>query len=319
MRCTSPDVPASCSAISGATGLTYIPTTEDARHTIVYQNTVSDSDGETAADSQPTIELGAEGGGGSSSTTTTTTNSSSTTNNSSLSENLSNEALTIARGAANGSPASDQASLSVHWAANAHASSLKVPYKHRTRAEGRLVASDGQPIAGAVIEVIATPSSPGKAPYREGTVKTAGDGTFVLDTQVKKPSRTLTFQYRSHVNDVSLAAEAQLSLGVPVPISLSIKPRTVSRGSTIRMTGSVPGPIPSGGKQIVLQALALGVRGARWQTFNVVHTSHSGRFRASYRFRFSGPARYGIRASSRFEQDYPYLANTSKTTLVREH
>ena len=91
-----------------------------------------------------------------------------TTNNSSSNESLSNEALAIARGAANGSPASDQASLSVHWAAGAHTSSVKWLYTHRTRAEGRLVASDGQPIAGASVQVIATPSSPGTAPIRKG-------------------------------------------------------------------------------------------------------------------------------------------------------
>jgi hypothetical protein len=85
------------------------------------------------------------------------------------------------------------------------------------------------------------------------------------------------------------------------------------------MSGSVPAPIPSGGKQIVLQALALGVRGAKWQTFNVVRTSKKGVFRASYRFRFAGPARYRIRAFSRYEQDYPYLASTSPTTLIKEH
>ena len=149
-------------------------------------------------------------------------------------------------------------------------------------------------------------------------MKTAGDGTFVFDTNVKRSSRTLTFEYKSHANDMSLAAQAQLNIGVPVPITLKISPRTVRKGSTIRMTGSVPGPIPSLGKQIVFQALALGVRGAKWQTFNVVRTSKKGSFKASYRFRFSGPARYRIRAVSRFEQDYPYQANTSTPTLVRE-
>ena len=224
----------------------------------------------------------------------------------------------IARGAANGSPASDQANLAVRWTANAHASSVKVSYRHHSRAVGRLSASDGQPIAGATIQVQAVPSSPGVASYLEGTVKTADDGTFVFDTNANEPSRTLVFQYKSHANDLSLAAQAQLTVSVPVPISLRIRPRTVRRGSTIRMNGSVPGPIPSGGKQIVLQALALGVRGAKWQTFNVVHTNRKGVYRATYKFRFAGPAHYRIRAASRFEQDYPYLANTSPTTLIKE-
>jgi hypothetical protein len=168
------------------------------------------------------------------------------------------------------------------------------------------------------VQVVGVPSSPGLASYSEGSVTTAGDGTFVFDTRSRRSSRTLEFEYKSHVNDLSLAAEASLSVEVPVPISLKVTPRTARRGSRIAMTGSVPAPIPADGKQIVLQALAVGVRGAKWQTFNVVRTSKSGRFKASYRFRFAGPARYRIRAVSRFEQDYPYLANNSPTTLVKE-
>jgi hypothetical protein len=317
-----------CSAISGATASTYTLTSEDAHHTIAYQNTVSDNDGQTVADSQPTLEVteapAAGGscsggcqqqGGGSSSTTnnTTTTFSSSSSN-----ESLSNEALAIARGAANGSPASDQARLDVHWIASASASSVRTIYTRRSRAQGRLVASDGQPIAGALLTVVATPTSPGYASFVEGTVTSAADGTFVFDTQARRPSRTLTFEYKSHVNDVSLAAQAQLSVGVPAPISLRVSPRSVRRGSVIRMSGSVPVPIPAGGKQIVLQALAAGVHGAKWQTFNVVRTNSRGRFRASYRFRFAGPARYRIRAITHTEQDYPYLPSTSTPTLIKE-
>jgi hypothetical protein len=316
LRCTSSAIPSSCEPISGATGTTYTPTGEDAHHTIVYENAASDNDGQTAAYSGPTTEItGAEGSSTSTQTLTTTVLSSSSSTN----ESLSNEALAIARGAANGSPASDQARLDVHWISSASASSVRTTYTRRSRAQGRLVASDGQPIAGALLTVVATPASPGYQSFVEGTVRTVGDGTFVFDTQARRPSRTLTFEYKSHVNDLSLAAQAQLSVGVPAPISLRVRPRTVRRGSVIRMSGSVPTPIPTAGKQIVLQALAVGVRGAGWQTFNVVRTNRKGQFRGKYRFRFPGPARYRIRALTRYEQDYPYLASTSKSTLVYEH
>lgn len=342
LRCSSPG---NCSAIPGATSTTYTPVAADKGYTIEYENSVEDAHKhKKTATSAPTVAVaeapgsggscaGQEGcqqggtggnggnggsGGSGSGTTSTTTNNSSTTNNAS-GESLSAEALAIARGAANGSPVSDQANLSVHWAAGASASSVKVSFVRRSRAVGRLVASDGQPISGAVLQVMADPSSPGLASFLEGTVKTAGDGTFTFDTNAKRPSRTLIFEYKSHANDVSLAAQAQLTVGVPVPISLKISPRSVSKGSTIHMTGSVPSPVPAGGKQIVFQALALGVRGAKWQTFNVVRTTKAGKFKASYRFRFSGPARYRIRAVSRFEQDYPYLANTSASALIKEN
>jgi len=347
MRCSGSGT--GCSAIAGASASTYTLTAADKGYTIEYGSSVEDAKKHKASStSAPTIVVteapasggcatepgcvqggnGGKGGNGGNGTDggnggtgagggTSTTNNSSTTTNSS-SESLSNEALLVARGAANGSPASDQATIAVHWLASASASSVKVAYTRAARAEGRLIGSGGQPIAGAVVQVMGVPSSPGLAAYSEGSVTTAADGTFMFDTRGKRSSRTLEFEYKSHVNDLSLAAEASLNVNVPVPISLKVTPRSVGRGSRIRMTGTVPAPIPAGGKQIVLQALALGVRGAKWQTFNVVRTSQSGRFKASYRFRFAGPARYRIRAVSRYEQDYPYLANNSPTMLVRE-
>lgn len=46
-----------CSPIPGTTGTTYAPTSSDAGYYIVYQNTVSDRDGTTIAESQPTLAV----------------------------------------------------------------------------------------------------------------------------------------------------------------------------------------------------------------------------------------------------------------------
>jgi hypothetical protein len=46
-----------CSAIAQATGLTYQPQAADVGYYLVYANTVSDSDGSTTADSQPTLAV----------------------------------------------------------------------------------------------------------------------------------------------------------------------------------------------------------------------------------------------------------------------
>jgi DNA-binding beta-propeller fold protein YncE len=46
-----------CSPISGANAQTYTLTAQDANHVIVYENTASDSDGQTAAGSQQTLEV----------------------------------------------------------------------------------------------------------------------------------------------------------------------------------------------------------------------------------------------------------------------
>jgi len=75
------------------------------------------------------------------------------------------------------------------------------------------------------------------------------------------------------------------------------------------------GPVPPGGKQLVLEARA---PGGAWLQFKVVRTNARGRFHAGYRFRFPGPARYQFRALSEPESDYPFAAGTSNVVGVRE-
>jgi hypothetical protein len=62
LRCS--DAAAShCSPIGNATGSTYVPAAEDVGYYLVYQNTVSDNDGSTTSDSQPTVAVTAPTGG----------------------------------------------------------------------------------------------------------------------------------------------------------------------------------------------------------------------------------------------------------------
>ena len=58
--------------------------------------------------------------------------------------------------------------------------------------------------------------------------------------------------------------------------------------------------------------------GSAWIQFKVVRTTARGRFRASYRFRFPGPARYQFRATSEPESDYPFAAGASNVVAVHE-
>ena len=88
------------------------------------------------------------------------------------------------------------------------------------------------------------------------------------------------------------------------------------RGQLIRFIGRLlGGPLPRGGKQIVLVARAS--RGA-WVRFNVVRSGRGGRFRATYRFQQPGVARYRFRALSLAEAAYPYLAGGSNVVAVRK-
>ena len=73
--------------------------------------------------------------------------------------------------------------------------------------------------------------------------------------------------------------------------------------------------MPSAGKQLVLEARS---PGSRWIQFKVVRTNRRGRFHASYRFRFPGPADYRFRAVSEPESDYPFAAGSSNVVAVHE-
>ena len=99
----------------------------------------------------------------------------------------------------------------------------------------------------------------------------------------------LTFRYRSHANDTIATASASVRLRVRAGVRLRIHPRHAKTGQAIRFDGRLlGGPLPRGGKQVVLMARAS--RGA-WVRFNVVRTDLHGRFRSVYRFRQPGAAR----------------------------
>ena len=89
-----------------------------------------------------------------------------------------------------------------------------------------------------------------------------------------------------------------------------------SVGHSIHFRGRLlGGPIPRGGKQLVLEARS---PGGSWIEFNVIRADAHGRYRASYRFKFPGPARYQFRVLSEAEADYPFAAGASNVVRVYE-
>ena len=129
-------------------------------------------------------------------------------------------------------------------------------------------------------------------------------------------SRTLSFAYRAHIGDALPVATRTLTLGVRAGVSLSVAPRTASVGRSIFFRGVLQGaPLPAGGKQLVLEARS---QGGAWIEFDVIRTGAHGRYRASYRFKFPGPARYQFRVLSKQEADFPFLEATSNVVAVKE-
>jgi hypothetical protein len=215
----------------------------------------------------------------------------------------------------NGSHASAGATLQVRWSATARAS-LAAPYGHAQTAVGRLAAPDGSPIAGATIQVLATPTSQGAHTRTLATPRSAPDGSFRVRLPASTPSSRLTFAYSSRSSQPLPDVTAALTLTIPARLTLKVTPRTSHAGGTIAFNGKLSGaPLPPGGKQLVLEARTLS---GPWRQFQVLSTASQGRYKARYRFRLAGPITYEFRAVSRQEADFPYATGASNVVRVRE-
>ncbi len=218
-------------------------------------------------------------------------------------------------GSPNGTNASVQARLSVRWTGTAKTSARGGFARPRTLS-GRLTTVGGAPISGAAIDVRATPAYAGAKPLTMVSPRTDVDGRFSVSVPAGTSSRTLRFAYRAHLDDARAAATGALRLVTRAGVALRVSPHTARAGSSIFFRGRLRGgPIPAGGKQLVLEARS---PGSAWIQFKVVRTDARGRYRASYRFKFAGPADYRFRVRSEAESDYPFAAGSSNVVGVHE-
>ncbi len=220
-----------------------------------------------------------------------------------------------ARGAANGSEASEQATLTASWkgARGVHVTSA---FGAAHTVQGRLTTAGGRPIANALIDISLMPAAAGAHPQALPAARTGADGSFALAPARTIPGGALRLSYRSHLGDALPVATRTLTLSVRAALRLHITPRVSAVGRTIHFSGRLLGaPLPPGGKQLVLEARS---PGGRWIEFNVIRSDARGAFHAGYRFRLPGPASYSFRALSNAEADYPYLAGASNVVGVRE-
>jgi hypothetical protein len=221
------------------------------------------------------------------------------------------------RGAANGDGASDAAKLTAHWGRRGSRTLLVSRFGRSHVVRGRLRTTDGAPIANAALDVVSkTTAVNARELVKRTGPRTGADGAWFVVLPRGVSSRDVTFRYRSHVNDTIASATASVRLRVRAGVHLAIHPRRARTGQAIRFSGRLlGGPMPRGGKQVVLMARAS--RGA-WVRFNVVRTDGRGRFRSVYRFRQPGRALYRFRALSLSEAAYPYLAGGSNVVKVRK-
>jgi hypothetical protein len=228
-------------------------------------------------------------------------------------------AITVANpppvGAPNGTNASTQANLAASWAGS-RKTGVAGGYGHAHTIAGRLTAPGGTPIAGAEIDCTAIPAYQGARAVAMACPRTGANGRFAVRVAGGVGSRTIRLAYRAHIGDALPAATRTLGLVVRAGVRLRVTPHTTRVGRSIRFTGALQGgPIPRGGKQVVLEARS---PGGPWIEFDVVRTNRKGRYRDSYRFKFPGPVDYRFRAVSEGAADYPYATGASNVVRVRE-
>jgi hypothetical protein len=205
--------------------------------------------------------------------------------------------------------------LVVHWATTARTAQVSA-YGRSQVVAGRLTGASGSPIGGATVQVLSTPAFQGARTKALTSVRTSGDGSFRLRLPASLPSTRLTFAYAANQGQAAPTVTAQLTLAVPARVFLKVAPKVSHVGGTIVFKGALSGgPLPPGGKQVILEARTLH---GPWRQFQVLSTAAKGRFKASYRFRLAGPIDYRFRAVCPHEADFPYGTGASPMVLVHE-
>jgi hypothetical protein len=217
-------------------------------------------------------------------------------------------------GPPNGTNASAQAALTVGWKGSKHERLLS-GFDEAHTIVGRLTGVGGTPIGGAQVSVLSTPDYAGARTAAMPSMRTSADGSFTLRLPAGMSSRMLSFDYSDDVGSPPVVTRA-LTLSVRAGVALEITPRTARVGRSIRFSGRLRGgPVPSGGKLLVLEARS---PGGAWLEFDVIRSDARGRFHASYTFKFSGPADYQFRVLCEAEADYPFATGASHVIRVYE-
>jgi hypothetical protein len=303
LRCDSDGT--NCVPIDGATGLSYTPRLDDVGHTLQFCVTGTNSGGSATSCAAPTpVVIAAHpstSGDGAASPADAGSPSTATPAPTGSGSGIASGS----RGAANGSPATDRAVLTVF--SSSRARTKKVKFGKRVRLDGRLVGPDGAPIAGAVLTVQTQTSMPGAAMADAARVVTGSDGRFSYVAPAG-PSRTVRFGYRSFSADNAFADTSDVQLLVSAGVTMKAKPRKVRNRHATVFTGRLLGrPIPRRGVVVDLQVFFR----KHWRTFAAPRTNRRGVYRFKYRF-MAGAATWKFRARVRADGRYPYAQGFTK-------
>ncbi len=186
----------------------------------------------------------------------------------------------------------------------------RVLFGESAQVAGRLVNPDGDGIAGAEVQVLAT--TPLGPEQLVGVVQTDAEGRYRY-TAAGTSNRTLRFVYAG--SSVILPAQSQLTMTVPAATELRVDRKRLRNGQAVTFTGPVRTlPTPPGGKLVEMQVRLPG----RWETFRTIRSDDAGQWSVRYRFRRTrGVQYYRFRARLPAEGSYPFIAGVSRVVTVR--
>jgi hypothetical protein len=192
-------------------------------------------------------------------------------------------------------------------------SSAQVGLRRGTVVRGRLRAFGGRPLGGREITVMQKVRADGTVPVPAGRALTGRDGRFRIAVPAGA-SRILTV-LSPGVGGLQ-AARRTLNLRVPWSSTLRIRPRSLSPGGRMRLSGRLRlrgVQLPRSGKRVELQAFDAG----RWRVFATTRAfGPRGTWRASYRFG-ARAGTYRIRVRIPYEGTVAFDRGYSRPVTVR--
>jgi hypothetical protein len=193
---------------------------------------------------------------------------------------------------------------------------LTVPFGTGAALNGRLVNADGAGLAGRTLRVVSRPSRGALRQAHVDTVGTGPHGGFGLRLAAGTSRRiAVDFPGDAHLE---AASRRPLTLRVRGGIDFKVVPDALHTEEAVRFSGRVRtlgAPLPRRGKLVAIQYYEAAA--GRWRPVLVTRTDHSGRFHASYRFRYiSGAASIRLRAAALPEEHWPYALGASPPTTI---
>ncbi len=190
-------------------------------------------------------------------------------------------------------------------------SSLHVPFGRPVPIHGLLMTTQGIPLAGQTVRILAAADN-GGGPFAEAArARTTDDGQWHAQLPAG-PSRVIRVVYEGSSTLLPSAGTARTF--VPAGVHLRIAPTKTHWGATIKIVGQVLGGyVPASGEVLFLR---LRYKGKQIEVAHV-RTGRDGRFQASYTFLGgSGGATYPFWVTTVPESDYPFTAGSSRRILV---